>query len=146
MIRTLQRCFVAFAVIMLGVVGASVAQSQPVSAASAKCQSDFLGFPAWYDGLLNSDCEIRKPQSDNNGGGIGTFIWRIVLNIIEIALRLVAWLSAGFIIYGGFRYLTSSGTPDRTAAAKKTIQNAVVGLIISFMSVLVVTLVAGGIK
>ncbi len=144
MIQKLQRWVLALGVIGLGFTGAALVPSQPVAA--AKCSSNFLTFPAWYDGLLNNQCQIKKPSGNNNGGGLSAFIWRIVLNLIEIALQLVAYASAGFLIYGGFKYLTSSGSPDKTAAAKKTIQNAIIGLIISFFSVVVVTLVASRIQ
>jgi len=43
-------------------------------------------------------------------------------------------------------YLTSGGESDRIAAGRKIIMNAVVGLVISFFSVVIVSLVAGNIK
>lgn len=144
MIEQLKRWVVAMGVIGLGFTGAALVPSQPVAA--AKCSSSFLTFPAWYDGLLNNQCEIKKPSGKDNGAGISAFIWRIVLNLIEIALQLVAYASAGFIIYGGFKYLTSSGSSDKTVAARKTILNAVIGLVLSFFSVVIVTIVASRIR
>ena len=143
MIRKLQHWVLALGVMAFGFTAVALVPAQPVAAA---CASNFLTFPAWYDGLLDGSCNIKKPSSNNNGGGIATFIWRIVLNLISIALQLVAYASAGYIIYGGFKYLTSSGSADKTAAARKTILNAVVGLIISFFSVVIVTIVASRIR
>ena len=137
MMQKLKHTVVAVAVMAFGAVGAAAVPAQPVAAAG--CTSTFLTFPAWYDGLLDGSCRIKKPRGSN---GLSQFIWRIVLNIISIVLQLVAYASAGYIIYGGFKYLTSSGSADRTAAAKKTIQHAVIGLIISFFSVAIVTLIA----
>jgi hypothetical protein len=144
MIKTLQRWILAVGVMAFGFTAVALVPAQPVAAAG--CTSNFLTFPAWYDGLLDGSCRIKKPSSNNNGAGISTFIWRIVLNLISIALQLVAYASAGYIIYGGFKYLTSSGSADKTAAARKTILNAVVGLIISFFSVVIVTIVASRIR
>lgn len=144
MIERLKRWTVALAVVGIGFTGAALVPAQPVAA--AKCSSNFLTFPAWYDGLLNEKtCEIKKP-TNKNGNGLSNFIWRIVLNLIEIGLQLVAYASAGFIIYGGFKYLTSTGSADKTAAARKTILNAVIGLVLSFLSVIIVTIIASRIR
>lgn len=128
--------------------GFGVAAVIPAStAAAAKCTSSFLTFPAWYDGIIDqSTCRVAVPNVDKNGGGLPQFIFRIVLNIIEIALQLVAYAAAGYIIYGGFKYLTSAGSADRITSARKIIQNAIIGLIISFMSVAIVNLVSDNIS
>lgn len=140
------RSFVAMLVMASGLLGIA---SLPASTTyAAGCSSNFLTFPTWYAGVVDTGtCEIKQP----GGGGeadvaIGNFIWRIVLNIINIALQLVGYASLGFIIYGGFRYLISSGLPDKTTAARKTILNAVIGLVLSFFSVVIVSFVAGNIS
>lgn len=145
MIRKLTSGIIAVMVMSLGFTAAAMVPSSTASAAG--CESRFLTFPAWYNGLLDeSTCEVEFPNTADTADGLSNFIWRIVLNVIEMALQLVAYASAGFIIYGGFRYLTSSGSPDKTTAARKTIMNAVIGLVISFFSVVIVTLIANGIK
>lgn len=118
----------------------TIAAPQPVSAA---CNDRVLGFPAWYKGLTTSSCEIRSPSSVN--GGISTFIWTIVLNIIEFLLQLVGYLAVAYIIVGGYRYMTSAGSPDGMSKAKTTILNAVIGLVISILSVAIVNLIANSI-
>ena len=110
-------------------------------AVQAACTSNFLTFPAWYDGLTNSNCEIRPIGQNDNG--LRNFIVRIVLNITEIILQLVAYASLAFVMIGGFRYMISTGSPDGMSAAKKTITNAIIGLIISIFSVAIVN-AAGG--
>ncbi len=135
---------VSLAVIATGFSALGVASSTPVAAAGGGCTSTFLTFPAWYDGLLDtSTCEIASPNTLNQSGdGLSEFIFRIVLNIIEIALQLIAYLAAGFIIFGGFKYLTSAGDSGRVTAGRKIITNALVGLVISFTSIGVVNLVS----
>ncbi|MES2876054.1 MAG: hypothetical protein V4678_01135 [Patescibacteria group bacterium] len=122
------------------------------------CASSFLGFPAWFDGLPRKPdtCQVlvsEKTEVDDNGktveladqNDLSNFIFMIILNVIEIALRLIGFIAVGFIIYGGFKYLTSAGSADRITAGRKIIQNAVIGLVISFFSVAIVNLVAGNI-
>lgn len=151
MIQKIRRIAASFGVVaLLGLAAAVVlptdAFAKDYFAPGDGCTSSFLTFPAWYEGLPRDGCAIDQPSSGNNGGGIGVFVWRIVLNIIEIVLQAIGYIAAGFIIYGGFKYVTSVSSSDKTAAARKTILNAVIGLVISFMSVVIVTLIAGNIK
>lgn len=147
MIKQLHRWILSLAIMMGGFAAVTVLASSPVAAAPAGgCTSTFLTFPAWYDGLLDGNCKIASPSTlGNNGEGLTKFIFRIVLNIIEIVLQIIAYATAGYIIYGGFKYLTSAGSPDRITAGRKIITNALVGLIISFMSIAIVNLISGNI-
>lgn len=124
----------------LSVLPASPVQAQ---AAGRGCSQHLLTFPAWYRGLVNNKCDITYPGSGKNAPSLSDFIWKIALNVIEIMLQLVGYLAVGFIIVGGFRYLTSTGSPDGMAAAQKTILNAIIGLVISLFSVAVVNVIAG---
>lgn len=81
-------------------------------------------------------------MSPNEVGGISTYIWTIVLNIIEIAVQVVGYLAIFYIIYGGFRYITSAGAPEAHAAAMKSILNAVIGLAIAISAIAIVRLMA----
>ncbi len=136
------------AMVFAGSVGGSfISVASPQTASAAKCQSNVLLFPTWYRGLGtnttdssgNDTCEIKSPGSGQDS--ISTFIWTIVMNVIGMALVAIGYVSAGFIIYGGFLYLTGGGSPDKIAGARKTILNAVIGLIISFFSVIIVNIV-----
>ncbi|PID31338.1 hypothetical protein CR983_01615 [Candidatus Saccharibacteria bacterium] len=112
--------------------------------AHAACQNRLLTFPTWHRGLTDSNCEVVI--KNNPSGGQHTlrdFIYKLALNIVEILLQLVGYVSVGFIIVGGFRYMVAAGSSDRIAGAKKTILNAIIGLIISVVSVAIVNAVAG---
>lgn len=122
--------------------GATLAVATPQSAFAA-CNDTLLTFPAWFKGLTDGSCNIKSPT---DAGGLSTFIWTIVLNIIEMCLQLVGYISAGFIIRGGFKYMTSVGEPGEVAKAKKIITDAIIGLVLSIFSVAIVNLVAGAIK
>jgi uncharacterized membrane protein len=73
------------------------------------------------------------------------FVWKIVLNITEMLLHLIGYLTVGFIIYGGFKYMVSAGSSDGMAKAKTTITNAVIGLVLSIVSIAIVNLVGSAI-
>ncbi len=118
--------------------GATLAVATPQTSYAA-CNERLLTFPAWYKGLVDGSCNIKSPTAV---GGLPAFIVKIALNVIEFMLQLVGYLAVGYIIYGGFRYLTSTGSPDDIAAGKKTILNAVIGLVISIFSIGIVNVVA----
>jgi len=136
-------CFAVF----VGGTAVSLAAPDTTFAAGTTCTkaSRVLTFPVWYRGLnvSESDCTIISPDQI---GGIGPFIWRVVLNVIEIGLQLVGYIAFFFIIYGGFQFLTSGGDPSKAASSRQTILNAVIGLVISFASIAIVNLIVGIIK
>jgi hypothetical protein len=122
----------------------TTAMPQIVMAASDNCNQGFLGFPSWFRGLTAAppDCSIESPTK---AGGISKFIWHIVLNIVEMALVAVGYISAFYILYGGFQFMTSQGKPDNAAKARSIILDAIIGLIISFAAVAVVNFVVDGV-
>ncbi len=149
--------FIVAAVFAAVVGGSFFAAATPTAAFAADCSGKnvILTFPAWYRNLAKPDgsgCRIMSP-TEVGGGSVGAnreeqqltkFVWTIVLNIIDIMLQLVGYISAGFIIYGGFLFLTSGGAPDGAAKARRTILNAVIGLILAIMSGAIVNFAARG--
>lgn len=107
------------------------------------CASSFLGFPAWYRYLTNDDCDVKSPKDSD---GLSQFIWLIVLNCIDMALVAIIYVSGIYMLYGGFLFITSRGSPDNAAKARTTMLNAGVGLIISILSVALVSFIAENIK
>jgi hypothetical protein len=122
--------------------GATLAVATPETTYAA-CTDRLLTFPAWYKGLTTGDCSVKSPKE---AGGLPKFIWTIVLNVIEMTLQIVGYLAAGFIIRGGFKYMTALGEAAEVAKAKKIIMDAVIGLVLSIMSVGIVNLIAGAIS
>lgn len=131
-----------FALLFALTLGGGLFATVPQPAAAACGDHALLTFPAWYRGIAKEgDC--KTIQSPTEVGGIGPFIWKIVLNILDVLLQVAGYLAVGFIIFGGFQYITSAGSADGSAKARKTITNAIIGLIISIASVAIVNLVSG---
>ena len=111
-----------------------------VPSAAAKCDgsaSRVLTFPLWQNGLPGT-CSDPKLEKLND-------FWVIVMNGIEILLQVVAYVSIGFIIWGGFKYIKSEGDPGKISEAKMAIINAIIGLVIALTSVALVQFVQGNI-
>lgn len=152
MIKTILATFVFAMLVPSAMVAAGDGNSSNTntqSSSSSACASNFV-FPSWYEGLCDSKGNIKPPFEANQGSteadtkaGLSGWITRLALNIVQIILYIVGYVSIGFIIYGGFMYMTQGDNSSGTVAARKTIQNAVIGLAISIMSVAIVKFVTG---
>lgn len=124
--------------------GAALTIAMPQTTTAA-CNQRLLTLPTWYNGLVENEttCAIKAPVGEN---GLRDFIWTIALNITEMILQIVGFIAVGFIIFGGYKYMISAGSPDGMVKARKTIMNAVVGLLISIFSVALVNVVSGALR
>lgn len=135
--------YLAAIIFVTGAGGATLTLATPAPTyAAASCEKRMLTFPPWYRGLTTKDCDIVSPSTV---GGLSPFIWKIALNVLEIMLQMVGYVAVGYLIFGGYKYMTSVGSPDGMTQARRTITNAVIGLIISLFSVVLVTLIAGSV-
>ncbi len=103
-----------------------------------KADTGILGLPYWYRGLC-----------DGTPGGTTVVlvspvdVWKIVLNVIEIAMIIAGYAATAYVMWGGFKYMTSDGDEGRLTAAKRIITNSLIGLGIVLASVAMVNFVAG---
>lgn len=123
-----------------GMVFATISPQTVGATAPEDCSQRFLGFPTWYRGLIDensTDCSVKSPDNAD----LSNFIWHIVLNVIEAAMMATAYITVAFLLYGGFQYLTSQGESAAVVKAKTTIQNAIIGLVISLIAVAAVNFI-----
>lgn len=106
-----------------------------------------LGIPKWFRGLVDANCEVIQPQDQvgDNGeiveDGLQRFASILLLNIADMLLRVIGLLAVGFIMLGGFKYMLARGDSNKIVAAKKTITNAIIGLVIAMISMTIVNFV-----
>ena len=118
----------------------------PVPSVYAKeCATGTSGLtllPPWYKGLqCDDDKGSILPPKDQ--GGLRPMIFTIVLNVIEALLYIVGYITLAMIIWGGFKYMLGGDNPSKVEAAKKTIINAIIGLIISIFSIIIINVIGG---
>ncbi len=58
-------------------------------------------------------------------------IENFIRSIIQVLVTMAGVTSTGFFVWGGFRYITSSGSPEQLEGAKKTILYSALGLTIA---------------
>lgn len=66
----------------------------------------------------------------------------VLANAIQIILAVVGVLAVIYIIYAGIQYITSSGDPQKVAAAKTGLEHAVIGIFLSASAYLIVEFLA----
>jgi hypothetical protein len=146
-----------FAIIIMTLsLGLASATLLPTDTAYAGCDDSFLGFPSWCRNLKMDGDGVKAPCTtdvDRNSkeyeklckdkDSLTVFIWKIILNISDILFRLAGMIAVGFVMYAGFTYLTSQGQADKISNAKKTLQNALIGLVIAILATAIINTVMG---
>ena len=64
----------------------------------------------------------------------------IIVKFIDLVTKFAGTLAVIFLIYGGYQYMIGSISDDKESA-KKTIQYAIMGLIVTFLAYVIVNLV-----
>ena len=113
-------CISVFSILM--------ATGQSASAASSSFKGrdncdGFLGFTTW-------DCHVNVTDQQSLKEGI----WTIAANILTDITVVAAYLVLGYVIYGGYLYIFSSGDPAKVANGKKTLSQAFIGLAIVLLA------------
>lgn len=73
-------------------------------------------------------------QFDQNTELAGTDIRLIIARIINVFLGILGIIAVGLILYAGYLWMTAGGDDTKIAAAKKTLINSVIGLVIILSS------------
>lgn len=157
----MQRLITNILLIVFILAGLAVVPSSSVHAAPAQntggaaCGDKNALFPQWYDDLCtveNGSAKIKSPNdfkkgktAEATGTAIGTWLLIIAMNLVKTLLTVVGYVSLAFVIWGGFKYMTQGDNASGTAGARKTIQNAVIGLVLSIMSVAIINFITSAI-
>ncbi len=76
-----------------------------------------------------------------------TKVQTFIQGVIQVLVTLAGLISAGFFVWGGIGYITSSGDPEKLDRSKKTIVFSAIGLVIvlgAFVLSTIVTQLATG--
>ena len=110
-----------------------------------------FGLPKWYKYL--DGIQTTPDASIVSGGNTQTVcapqitalsdVLLIGASVLEALIRLAAMVAIVMIIWGGIKYVTSQGEPDKTEQARGTIINGIVGMIIAVAATATINFVAG---
>lgn len=74
---------------------------------------------------------------------ISTPVGTVLGNILTIVLAIAAVLAVVFLIWGGIKWITSGGDKAAVDIARKTIIAAIIGLILTFLSFFILSVIFG---
>lgn len=83
--------------------------------------------------LLGGADELGLPTTSSDAS--------VLENILSIVFLVLGALSVIFIIFGGFKYVTSTGNPERATEGRQTILYALIGLVIAVSAFAIVRFV-----
>jgi len=86
--------------------------------------------------LAAGDGGITNPLGSNK-------LETIIANIVKGALGLTAVIAVGFIVYGGFLYITAAGDESQIKKGKEALVGAVIGIIVIGLAYSLVAFVIG---
>jgi hypothetical protein len=66
--------------------------------------------------------------------------------ILQIVFGIIGGLAVLIILFGAFKFITSSGNPENIAKARETIIYAVVGLVVAALAEVIVSFVLFSVK
>lgn len=113
----------------------SGASTNSLAYANASCegQNDCFVTPP----TVNLNVQLPGFASKEFSGGINSYIKAIVALLIYLA----AFLSLFMIVWGGFKWLWGAGSEELIGSAKKTIINAIMGLLLALGSYLILQII-----
>lgn len=93
----------------------------------------FLGLKSWDCGA-----DIYNIHGEDK---LSSSTWTIVVNVLDNITVIAAYLIIGYILYGGYLYILSSGESNKVAEGKKAIIHGITGLaIVSLANIIMNTL------
>ena len=106
-----------------------------------------LGIPTWYKYLGGSIDERGKCAIDLDGKAGSRDSARsgllIGIAVLEIMITLAGLVAVVMIFIGSFKYILTQGESEKAAGARKTVINALIGLVIIIIATRVVSFIGG---
>lgn len=117
-------------------------------AGPACAERTFFGLPVWYrylnDGVrmaeVNGTCEFV------DGFNIRQDLPLVTLGVLDILIRLAGMVAVGFVIWGGIQLVTSQGDAEGVTRGRKTIINALIGLVVALFATTIVAFVGSRVR
>lgn len=107
-----------------------------IAGAQANCVGDCVN-----QGLKGSGISVLFPSGglfgSLNQGPVG-----FITFIIRIMLYLSGMIAVVFVIIGGYQYITSGGNEESAEKGRKTLVNAIIGIVIIILSYVIVNVIA----
>lgn len=139
MIKLTVRVFIVSLLVMAAMAIPAHAALPPQLSQFAVCGGSSplvgLGLEPWYACVQDGSGRIVIDNLND--------VWLIVLVVLEDAIKLSGYVAAGFLFWGGFKYIKSNGEPGQAAQGRDIMRNALIGLFIVMIAVAIVEFIYG---
>jgi|SRR3989344_4282958 len=95
---------------------------------------------------LVTAAQFTIPDTRNTGLPAETKVSDLLFRIINVLLGIAGLVAVIFLIVGGFRYITAGGNEETAEAAKKTILNAIIGIVVIILSFVIVSVISNALQ
>ena len=86
--------------------------------------------------------QFNPPASGGTGLPSDNTATAFIFRIIQILLAVAGVVAVIFLIIGGFRYITAGGNEETAESARKTLTNAIIGIVIIILAFVIVNVIA----
>jgi hypothetical protein len=95
-------------------------------------------------GGVSNGLTASNLRSEFGIGGLNgaTTLSELILGIIMYMLLFAGSIAVIFVIIGGFQYVTSGGNEEQAEKGRKTLINAVIGIVIIVLAYVIINVVA----
>lgn len=83
---------------------------------------------------LTGDVATQLPSDIRQGAGGEDTITDLAIKVIKVFLSVLGILATIVVLYAGAKWMTAGGNSEQVESAKKTLKNAIIGLILIFMA------------
>lgn len=98
-------------------------------------EKNILGVPTWYKYLPGEEISGKcRPVVEDLNASLP-----IGLALIEASLTLAGIVAVIMVFMGGFKYVLAQGESDKAASGRKTVLNAMIGLVITILATRVIS-------
>lgn len=125
-------------VLLATVAGVGAMLAPALVSTSAFAQANIQGALCGATNTLTTNAQACATNGNENAG-----LNNIITLVINVFSVVVGFIAIVMIIYGGFKYITSSGDSGNITAAKNTIMYALIGLVVVALAQLIVRFVLG---
>lgn len=91
--------------------------------------------------LAFSAVTVENPAPGFFSEHFGTDFRTIIGNVLQLILGFAGLIAVAFVIIGGYQIATSRGSAEAAGEGKKTLTNAIIGLVVILLSYLIVRIV-----
>ncbi len=123
-----------------GIAGAAVGQGHVIGQASAQVTVP-TNNPTEIPDTGEYSEKLNKIFKDINIFEEGITVADLIKKIINLAMALAGLIALAFIIYGGYMYIMSAGSPDESKKAMQAITQAAIGLVLVLAAWLIISAV-----